>query len=112
MALVQACLCETNVLIVFLFPAIGFSIGGFARPTGLLHPEIIAPDEIAIVMPPGFIGKLSAVVNEALKTEDVQTALKRQGTNPPGSTPKEFADFIRADIGKWAAVLRSAELRK
>jgi len=63
-------------------------------------------------MPPGFIGKLSAVVNEALKTEDGQTALKRRGTDPPGSTPKEFADFIRADIGKWAAVLRSAELRK
>ena len=39
-------------------------------------------------------------------------APKRQGTDPPGSTPKEFADFIRSDIGKWAAVLRSAELRK
>ena len=32
-------------------------------------------------------------------------ALKRQGTDPVGGTPKEFADFIRAGIEKWVAVL-------
>src|SRR6202158_97082 len=57
--------------------------------------------------PPAIIDKLSAAANDALKNEDVRTALKRQGTDPVGGTPKEFADFIRADIEKWVAVLAS-----
>jgi tripartite-type tricarboxylate transporter receptor subunit TctC len=47
-----------------------------------------------------------------LKTEKVQTTLKQQGTDPLGGTPKEFADFIRADIEKWVAALTAAGLRK
>ena len=62
--------------------------------------------------PPAIVEKLSVAANEALKMEEVQTALKRQGTDPLGSTPKEFADFIRTDIEKWVAVLTSAGLRK
>jgi tripartite-type tricarboxylate transporter receptor subunit TctC len=62
--------------------------------------------------PPAIIEKLSGAANEALKNEDVQTTLKRQGTDPLGSTPKEFADFIRTDIEKWVAALTAAGLRK
>ena len=62
--------------------------------------------------PTAIVDKLSGAANAALKTEDVQTALKRQGTDPLGGTPKEFADFIRADIEKWVAVLTAVGLRK
>jgi tripartite-type tricarboxylate transporter receptor subunit TctC len=62
--------------------------------------------------PPAIIEKLSAAANEALNTEAVRTALKRQGTDPVGGTPKEFSDFIRADIEKWAAVLASGGAKK
>src|SRR5882757_7621110 len=62
--------------------------------------------------PPAIIEKLSAAANEALKSETVRTALKQQGTDPVGGTPKEFADFIRADIEKWVAVLASASPKK
>ena len=55
-----------------------------------------------------IIERLSVAANNALNTEEVRTALKRQGTDPAGGTPKEFADFIRADIEKWAAVLASS----
>lgn len=58
--------------------------------------------------PPGIIEKLSAAANEALGNEAVRTALKQQGTDPSGSTPTEFADFIRADIEKWTAILASS----
>ena len=57
--------------------------------------------------PPAIIEKLSGAANDALNTEEVRTALKRQGTDPVGGTPKEFADFIRTDIAKWVAVLAS-----
>jgi tripartite-type tricarboxylate transporter receptor subunit TctC len=56
---------------------------------------------------PAIIETLSRAANDALNTEDVRAALKRQGTDPVGGTPKEFADFIRADIEKWLAVFAS-----
>ena len=62
--------------------------------------------------PPAIVEKLSAAANAALSTEEVRTALKRQGTDPLGGTPKEFADFIRADIEKWVAVLAAANSSK
>jgi tripartite-type tricarboxylate transporter receptor subunit TctC len=62
--------------------------------------------------PPAIIEKLSAAANDALNTDEVRTALKRQGTDPLGGTPKEFADFIRADIAKWVAVLATPSSAK
>ena len=62
--------------------------------------------------PPAIIEKLSGAANEALNTEEVRTALKRQGTDPVGGTPKQFADFIRADIEKWTAVLAASSAGK
>jgi tripartite-type tricarboxylate transporter receptor subunit TctC len=58
--------------------------------------------------PPAIIERLSTAANDALNAETVRTALKLQGTDPIGGTPKEFADFIRADIEKWTAALASS----
>jgi tripartite-type tricarboxylate transporter receptor subunit TctC len=58
--------------------------------------------------PSAIVDKLSAAANEALDNEEVRTALKGQGTDPVGGSPKEFADFIRADIEKWTAMLASS----
>ncbi|MEA2866477.1 MAG: hypothetical protein QOE39_1192 [Bradyrhizobium sp.] len=62
--------------------------------------------------PPAIIDKLSGAANDALNTQEVRIALKRQGTDPLGGTPREFADFIRADIEKWVAVLASSNSGK
>jgi tripartite-type tricarboxylate transporter receptor subunit TctC len=62
--------------------------------------------------PPAIIEKLSAAANAALNTDAVRAALKQQGTDPVGGTPKEFADFIRADIEKWVAVLALSTAKK
>lgn len=62
--------------------------------------------------PPAIIEKLSRAANDALATEEVRGALRQQGTDPVGGTPKEFADFIRADIEKWVAVLASSSSGK
>jgi tripartite-type tricarboxylate transporter receptor subunit TctC len=66
---------------------------------------------IGLLAPAGtpsvIVEKLSGAANDALNTEQVRTALQQQGTDPAGGTPKEFADFIRADIEKWVALLAS-----
>jgi tripartite-type tricarboxylate transporter receptor subunit TctC len=55
--------------------------------------------------PPEIVEKLSGAANDAVNNEEVRSALKQQGTDTVGGTPKEFADFIRADIEKWTAML-------
>jgi tripartite-type tricarboxylate transporter receptor subunit TctC len=62
--------------------------------------------------PPEIVEKLSAAANQALSHDAVRVALKAQGTDPVGGTPREFADFIRADIEKWTALLTSPGAKK
>jgi tripartite-type tricarboxylate transporter receptor subunit TctC len=62
--------------------------------------------------PTAIVEKLSSAANAALGTDEVRTTLKRQGTDPAGGTPTEFAAFIRADIEKWVAALASSDARR
>jgi tripartite-type tricarboxylate transporter receptor subunit TctC len=62
--------------------------------------------------PSDIISKLSVAASEALKTEAVSSALKTQGIDPLGSSPKEFAAFINKDIEKWSSVLSATGLKK
>lgn len=55
--------------------------------------------------PAGIVEKLSVAANEALKTDVVIKAMDTQGIDTLGSTPKEFSDFIRADLEKWTALM-------
>ena len=54
--------------------------------------------------PAAIVNKLAGAADDALKVPQVETTLKKQGTDPVGGTPKEFADYIKADIAKWTAV--------
>jgi tripartite-type tricarboxylate transporter receptor subunit TctC len=58
------------------------------------------------------LDKLSAAANAALKTAALVKALDAQGIDPLGSTPAEFAAFIRADFAKWTDVMTKAGLIK
>jgi tripartite-type tricarboxylate transporter receptor subunit TctC len=62
--------------------------------------------------PKEIVEKLAAGTSEALTTDAVKTALSAQGIDPLGGTPADFAAFIREDIDKWVAVLKSAGLSK
>ena len=53
--------------------------------------------------PTAVVDKLAASADDALKVAQVAATLKQQGTDVVGGTPKEFADYIKADIAKWTA---------
>jgi tripartite-type tricarboxylate transporter receptor subunit TctC len=55
--------------------------------------------------PADIVDKLSLAANEALKTDAVMKAMSGQGIDAIGSTPKEFAAFIAADLAKWTALM-------
>jgi tripartite-type tricarboxylate transporter receptor subunit TctC len=60
--------------------------------------------------PEPIVEKLSRAANTALKSELVSNALKTQGMDSLGGTPREFRDFIATDIDRWTTVIRSAGL--
>ena len=63
-------------------------------------------------MPREIVDKLARAANEALKADDVRSALKTAGLDPLGSSPDEFAQYIASEIKKGATVAEAAGLKK
>jgi tripartite-type tricarboxylate transporter receptor subunit TctC len=61
--------------------------------------------------PPAIVERLSAETAKALKLEDVRKRLAEIGVEPVGSTPKDLADKIQADLEKWGRVIRTANIK-
>ncbi len=68
---------------------------------------LVAPAGI----PPDVLGKLSAEVIKGTKSKDMQDALIKQGAEPVGNGPKEFAAFIKSETAKYARVVREAGIK-
>src|SRR6187399_659657 len=69
---------------------------------------------LGIVGPAGLPGtivqKLNSEINKVLNRPDVQAAWAEQGALPMIMSPAEFDAFVRADIEKWAHVVKFAGL--
>jgi len=50
-------------------------------------------------------------VVEALKEEEVKKRFVDVGVQPVGSTPAEFADFLKKEDAKWADVIRKGNIK-
>jgi tripartite-type tricarboxylate transporter receptor subunit TctC len=65
-----------------------------------------------VVLPAGVQGEIVARLNREivaiLHLPDVVKRLESQGSEPVGSTPEEFADYIRSETVKWARVVRES----
>jgi len=66
---------------------------------GLLGPAGL-PREIAM--------KIQAEVVRVLKIPEIREKLIQQGVDPVGSTPDEFAAYIKSETEKWAKVVKMA----
>ncbi len=55
-----------------------------------------------------IVARLHAEIVRALKHSDVKDRLAADGAEPVGSSPEEFAAFIKSEIDKWARVARAA----
>jgi len=65
-----------------------------------------------VVLPAGapaeVIAKLNREIVAILHLPDVVERLESQGAEPVGSTPEEFAAYIRSETAKWAKVVRDS----
>jgi len=69
-----------------------------------------------IVAPAGtareILVKLNAEVISSLKHPDVGNRLKSEGAEPGGSTPNEFAAFIKTETARWAEVIKTTGVKQ
>ncbi|HET7401421.1 MAG TPA: tripartite tricarboxylate transporter substrate binding protein [Usitatibacter sp.] len=58
--------------------------------------------------PREVVEKLNAEVKRILAMPDVRERFQAQGVEPVGSTPEQFGEHIRAQMSKWAKVVKEA----
>ncbi len=61
--------------------------------------------------PLDIVRRLHEESRRALNSPDIRDKLVKAGNEPVGSTPVEFLAFVRAEVEKWAKVIKQAKLR-
>ena len=61
--------------------------------------------------PPAVVDKLRQEIVAVLGEAPVRTSYDTLGMEPVGNTPDEFAKQIRADLDRWARVVREAKIK-
>jgi tripartite-type tricarboxylate transporter receptor subunit TctC len=62
--------------------------------------------------PAGIVSRVHAESKRALNTPDVKETLAKTGNETVASSPEEFAAFLRAEIVKWAKVIKESGIKK
>jgi tripartite-type tricarboxylate transporter receptor subunit TctC len=60
--------------------------------------------------PKEIIGKINGEVVQMLNTPEVRARMAREGADPVGSTPEQFAVRVKSEIEKWSKVAKAAGL--
>jgi len=61
--------------------------------------------------PRDIVNRLHSQVVRALRAPEIRDRLSADGAEPVGSTPEEFAAYIRSETKKWADVIRNAGIK-
>ena len=85
-------------------PTIAESVPGYEATQwyGVLGPAGI---------PKPVVARLNQDIVKALQTREMQERLAADGAEPLSSTPEEFHAFIKAEIARWAPVIKAAQIR-
>lgn len=85
-------------------PTIGETLPGYRAEA---FQGMVAPAGV----PQAIIDKIGAEVARIVHLPDVTQRFQRDGAEPVGSSPKEFAAFLKAEMEKWAKVIREAGIK-
>ena len=89
------------------------------RPASVPHipvvaetvPDVSATSSVGLIAPAGtpaaIVNKISSDIAEAVRTKAFASKLLLMGLDPVGSTPQQYDQRIRADILKWAPVIKA-----
>lgn len=68
---------------------------------------VLAP----VATPREIVAQLNAEIIKALRQPDVKDRLAAEGAEPANSTPGEFGAHIKAEIARWAPVIKASGAR-
>jgi tripartite-type tricarboxylate transporter receptor subunit TctC len=78
-------------------------------------PDFEVVNWYGMVVPAGtpreVIRRLHGEVVKAMNVPDIREKLVAQGTDPVGSSPEDFGEFMKAETAKWARVIKAANIR-
>jgi tripartite-type tricarboxylate transporter receptor subunit TctC len=57
------------------------------------------------------VERVNRAANDALKLKDVEDLLAADGVAPAGGTPEQFRAVIQADMERWRAVVKQANIK-
>ena len=61
--------------------------------------------------PKPIVQRLNSEIAKILKTPDVQARLDELAVDPGAGSPEQLADFQKAEIAKWAKVVKAANIK-
>jgi tripartite-type tricarboxylate transporter receptor subunit TctC len=85
-------------------PALAETLPGFEAVAWF---GIVAPPKT----PPAIVEKVAAGVQEALRLPEVQKRLSELSAEPMGLTPADTAEYMKREVQRWAAVIKSAGVK-
>jgi tripartite-type tricarboxylate transporter receptor subunit TctC len=85
-------------------PTIGETIPGYRAEA---FQGMVAPAGV----PAAIVNKISAEVARIVKLPDVSERFQLDGAEAVGSTPKEFAAFLKTEMQKWSKVIKDAGIK-
>jgi tripartite-type tricarboxylate transporter receptor subunit TctC len=81
--------------------AIGEVVPGFESTAWF---GVFAPSKL----PPAITTKLNAAIVAALREPKMEEQLQREGATPAAMGASEFSDFVRADVARWAPIVKQS----
>jgi tripartite-type tricarboxylate transporter receptor subunit TctC len=73
------------------------------------YPSIQDYTWIGVFLPAGtpaaIVQRLNEALNRAAQSPDVRERLEAQALDPVGGTPREFAEYVKAEVAKWARIV-------
>jgi tripartite-type tricarboxylate transporter receptor subunit TctC len=85
-------------------PTVGETLPGY-------HAEAFQGMVAPAGVPQAIVNKLSAEVARIVRLPEVTQRFQLDGAEAVGSTPREFAAFLKAEMQKWSKVIRDAGIK-
>jgi tripartite-type tricarboxylate transporter receptor subunit TctC len=85
-------------------PTVGETLPGYRAEA---FQGMVAPAGV----PPAIVAKVAAEVARIVRLPDVAQRFQLDGAEAVGSTPKEFAAFLKAEMQQWGKVIRDAGIK-
>ena len=84
-------------------------------PLAALYPGFQSTNWYGFFAPTGtpapIINRISQEIANAIQLPDVREFMAKEGAEPVGSTPREFAAFFKSEVSRYAHVIRSENIR-